>query len=868
MLTSSKQQARFDPFSGEAQPSILCIRPLLEIHSHEVALFGGKAVNLALLLRAGFPVPDGFCIASAFREYAKPPHDSAAEFDQEPTRDVDDEPSRDLIAAYHRLGAGVVAVRSSAAAEDSVECSFAGQQETILGVQGERELIDAVERCFQSWESRRSQAYRTRQGMGADGRMAVLVQRLVPAEVAGVLFTRDPLDPEGKTMLAEGAWGLGEVVVSGRVTPDRFWIDRENLGMLRHEIGAKPVRLTADGLQQVELERQSLPCLDAATLRELAELGRRVEQFYGAPRDIEWAFADGKLWLLQARPVTTATAFDQDQLRRAEIARLKVRAAPTGTVWARYNLAEVLPEPTPMTWGVMRRFLSGRGGYGLMFRDLGYDPDPVLDDEGFIDLVCGRPYVNLSREPKLYFRDFPLGYDFAVLKERPAAALYPQPSVNAAGATIWTWLRLPAITFRMLRTHARMRRQMTSLADELRSRIFPELAAEVAKARSVDVAGLSIVQLYERFEHWRTRTLIDFARFSLRPSIFAATSMASLENGLAATMDKTEAAVAARSLLTGVRPDPDADLAGALQSLATGKMSRDDFLQRFGHRGPGEMELSRPRWSEDPDGLSGVAAPAGSTLEISRAPSERWVEFRNGRPAPAAKLDRLEPEFRRACEFLALREAAKHYLLLGYALLRQALVEIDRRLELNGGIFFLAPEELPRLIAGESFRETIAARRKERRIALSIEVPAVIFSDDLEAIGRTEPPSAGSDWQGTPVSSGIAEGPVLVLSEPNESARALDGFILVCPSTDPAWVPLFLRAAGLIMETGGILSHGAIVAREFGLPAVVGLTDVQRRLRTGQHVRVDGNSGRIQVLDEVGAETAKVTMAIEGGGCK
>lgn len=849
MLTSEKQ-ALCPPFSGEAQPSPLRLRPLRHLDPRDTALCGGKAVNLALLLRAGFLVPDGFCITSAFREEAKP--GQASDGTCEPEKMREGEAVRELLDAYRNLGAGLVAVRSSAAAEDGAEHSFAGQQETILGAQGDRQLIDAVERCFASWESRRAQAYRDRQQVAQQGAMAVVVQRLVAAEVAGVLFTRDPLDPQGKNMLAEAAWGLGEAVVSGRITPDRFWIDRESLATARAEIGTKPVCVTSSGLQEVEPERQSLPCLDAARLRELAELGRRVEEFYRAPRDIEWAFAEGKLWLLQARPVTAATAFDREQFRRAEIARLRANAVSTGTVWARYNLAEVLPAPTPMTWGVVRHFLSGRGGYGQMFRDLGFDPDQELDDESFIDLVCGRPYVNLSREPKLYFRDFPFGYDFHALKQHPAAALYPQPAVNVALATGRTWLRLPAIVLRMLRAHSRMRRQMASFAEELRTRIFPEFAAAVAGARSIDVAGLTIEQLFERFEHWRHRTLIDFARHSLRPSIFAATAMTSLENGLAAITGQAEAPGAVRHLLTGVRPDPHADLAGGLLMLQRGELSRDDFLKHFGHRGPSEMELSRPRWSEDPAGLPRAAdCPTRAKSHWPGSPEEGWLALRGAHSGMATRLDRLEPEFHRACEFLALREAAKHYLLLGYALIRQSLVEIDRRLGLCGGVFFLIPEELPRLIAGESFAETIAARRRERQIALGIAAPAVIFSDDLDAIGRSAPPGEGTAWSGTPVSAGVAQGPALVLSEPDESAAAADGFILVCPSTDPAWVPLFLRAAGLVMETGGILSHGAIVAREFGLPAVVGIPDVQRRVRTGQRVRVDGNSGRIEVLDEI-----------------
>jgi pyruvate,water dikinase len=184
----------------------------------------------------------------------------------------------------------------------------------------------------------------------------------------------------------------------------------------------------------------------------------------------------------------------------------------------------------------------------------------------------------------------------------------------------------------------------------------------------------------------------------------------------------------------------------------------------------------------------------------------------------------------------------------GYALIRRALVELDRRHRLDGGVFFLTPDELPRLLAGEDFTGTIGQRRKRRALQLGLELPAVLFSDDLEAIGRDVPLDGAAVLTGVPLSAGAAEGPALVLEHPCVEAQPAAGYILVCPSTDPAWVPLFLEARGLVMETGGVLSHGAIVAREFGLPAVAALPGVMRRIRTGQRLRVDGSKGTVMLL--------------------
>jgi pyruvate,water dikinase len=188
----------------------------------------------------------------------------------------------------------------------------------------------------------------------------------------------------------------------------------------------------------------------------------------------------------------------------------------------------------------------------------------------------------------------------------------------------------------------------------------------------------------------------------------------------------------------------------------------------------------------------------------------------------------------------------------GYALIRRLLVELDSRYRLNGGIFYLTPEELPRLVKGEDLTALSAQRRRQRTLALSLEVPAVLFSDDLEAIGRPIP-VASTDLvlQGTALSAGSAEALALVLDTPQTNDLPTEPYILVCPSTDPAWVPLFVQARGLVMETGGVLSHGAIVAREFGLPAVAGLPGITRQLRTGQRLRVDGTHGKVMVVESI-----------------
>jgi pyruvate,water dikinase len=816
------------------------LRTFDHIGPGDVDAVGGKGLSLGRMAGAGLPVPLGFCVTSAAHRRAR----GKALRDHPDLADA-------IRAAYRSLGAGPVAVRSSATAEDGEAASFAGQQETILGVVGEDAVCDAVARCWASLDSDRAVAYRRRQGVGDEGlAMAVVVQRLVPAEVAGVLFTRDPLDATGRQMLVEAAWGLGESVVSGRVHPDRYHLDRDSGKVTERHISTKTEEVTPQGPRPVPAERRDAACLDDARLAELAELGRRVEAFYGAPRDVEWAWAEGRFWLLQARPITAAGAAEREQVRREEVAALAARAAPGGTVWGRFNLSEVLPEPTPMTWAIVRRFMSGRGGFGLMYRDLGFDPDPSLDDEGVFDLVCGRPYCNLSREAKLHYRKLPYEHPFAALKADPQKALYPTPVLNAGRFPWQFWvflpITLPLMIVRLVRTNRRVQQHTQSFAARYRDEIAPAFRREAKADLSSDYTALEDAALLAKLDFWDRRTLIDFARDSLKPTALAALTMGGLEARLATLLGPEEAKQATRDLVMGVRPDADSDLAGGVRDLAAGRMERSRFLERFGYRGSREMELAQPRWGEDPSTLEGVAPLSGAAPEHVAA-SSAWERLTK-HPQHGPQIAALKSELDTLHTYLGLRETAKHDLMYGYALIRRALVELDRRYRLNGGVFYLTPEELPRLVKGEDFSQTIAQRKQRRSLALSLEVPSVLFSDDLDAIGRALVIDDAEVLKGVPLSAGVAEGPALVLERPHADALPGEEYILVCPSTDPAWVPLFVRARGLVMESGGVLSHGAIVAREFGLPAVAGLAGVQRRLRTGQRLRVDGGRGTVTLL--------------------
>lgn len=795
-----------------------------QITAADAPRVGGKGFSLAMTARAGLPVPDGFVVTTdAYREQVFP----------------------SLDAALARLGGGPFAVRSSATAEDAADTSFAGQQATFLGVTAEN-VADAVRACWASLFTERAVAYRAKQGVDAAGlAMAVVVQRLVPADVAGVLFTRAPNDPEGRRMLAEASWGLGEAVVSGRVTPDRFTLDFETGAVRERHLGSKAVRVTATGEETVPPDDQERFCLSDSALSQLAELGRRVEAFYGDPRDIEWAFGGGSFHLLQARPITVSTAAEREAVRREVVAELRAKVDPRGTVWVRYNLSEVLPRPTPMTWAVVGRLLAADGGFGAMNREFGVPPDPALGSQSAFDLVAGRPMMNLARAPRMQGAHPPFRYPLDEYKLDPRKALDPKPKPDplAGRGCVLGVLTLPLTIWKASRMMSAMRAQAATFATAFTDEIVPAYERSVKEAMSQRWDEFEPKALVLELERWREITLAAFALNSLKPTVFADLAWSMLFEMLKSKLGEERATAAVGELSLGAQPPPEANLARGVRDLASGAVTREQFLARFGHRSTNEMELSQPRWYETPAELDRLAS-ASVTAPAAPRP---WEPV-----ADEAKLGGTERvEFQKQVEqlrtYLGLREAAKHYLLTGYAVIRRVLVELDRRWGLNGGLFFLTPADFPDLLAGKDLSSKVAAARKRRQTELTLEVPPVLFGDDLDAIGRPQPEPAGGDkLEGVALSAGVAEGPALVLTAPT-AAPPEGGYILVCPSTDPAWVPLFTRAAGLVMETGGVLSHGAIVAREFGLPAVAGLPGATRVLKTGQRVRVDGGRGTVTI---------------------
>ena len=851
------------------------IKRFSEIDESDLPRVGGKGLNLGKLTRAGFRVPQGFCVTTDAYRFSVP-NLSAQHANSIKDITLAPELVSEIRTASEKLQTATVAVRSSATAEDLAEASFAGQQDTFLNVTPD-ELLDALKACWASLWSERAIVYRQTQDIADEGlAMAVVIQEMCEAEVSGVLFTVDPFNKN--LSVTESNWGLGESVVSGAITPDSFHVSRETGEVLEKSVATKREMVTAAGVSEVSPAQQDIPSLTDTQLKELTKLGLQVESHYGQPMDIEWALVDGQFALLQARYITTpssSTASSEpthpppevdeesvENLRQGEIHLLKIYTDAHGTVWCHHNLAEVLPAPLPMTWSIIKKFMSGTGGLGKAYRSLGFYPSKRVDSEGILDLICGRIYVNLNREAELHFDGFPFAHDFNALKQNPQQAMYAQATPNITHSTASFWIKLPLHIVRMSRAEMRLRQCRSDFDRVLTAQVFPAFQSEVEAERNVSYSDLSDAELIAKFEAWCIKTLDDFAPKALTATLLAGFSLQRLEAALQKCVDETAAKNLASRLISELSGNLTVETNEKLQQVATGDLALTDFLKDYGHRGVDEFELAQSRWREDTAYIEQIVESfRQEDTGIALSKNDRTKQQMEQRVSAEAELAELvkdkgglrkqiESELDFTRRYMPFRETAKFYLMLGYEQIRRALLELDRRYQLDGGIFYLVPDELQQLINGKALGDVIATRKMERERMLQIEVPDVIFSDSLEQIGAPMLTNAAETYKGVGVSAGAATGKARVLLTPTDVRPSDRDYILVCPSTDPAWTPLFLHAAGLVMERGGILSHGAVVAREYGVPAVVNIPNATRHIADGQILQIDGNEGTVSIFTE------------------
>jgi phosphohistidine swiveling domain-containing protein len=886
------------------------ILPFEALDRTALPVAGGKAANLGELTRAGLPVPPGFCVTTAAYDLV------ANSANLEPTLAAlvavrgDKTPrlaelastaragliaahvpaavTGAIAAAYRTLGDGEpvpVAVRSSATAEDLPYASFAGQQDTYLNVLGVDAVLDAVRRCWASLWTDRAVSYRTSNGI--DHRtvsLAVAVQQMVEAEVAGILFTANPLTGRRRQAVIDASPGLGEAIVSGTVNPDHFVVNTATGEIIERRLGDKrvAVRATAGGgTQRVERDERGEACLSDAQVRALAALGARVEAHYGTPQDTEWAIdAEDRIWLLQARPITTlfplpagAPSTDYD-LR----------------VYFSFNVAQGVYQPlTPMGSQAFRLFGSSMAAL------FGYPPRDPYAGPAFIAEATGRLFIDVT--PLLRSS---LGCRFfkraAQVGEARTAAVLEQLVTDSRLATVATprWPVLRAVLSGLIRGRvplhavqallrpgaalarvARLEAELRVLGDvprgtdtmerlvaveRLLTGVPPRIVPGVAPVFAIGMGAYALAgrllrglatdderQTVLRGLPHNPTTEMDLALWALAEEVRA-------DSTVVRTMREAPPERLAQDYRSGVLP----------QTLQAGL---GDFLRAYGHRGVAEIDLGLPRWSEDPRYILGVLANYLLLDDPELAPE---VQFRRAAweagamvvelTRRAARKGRLRGALvgfclKRARALSGLREMPKFCMVLlltrARALLWPVGEELVRtgRLERAEDIFFVTLPEARAALAGTELRSTVRERRAVYEHELDRRhVPRILLSDGTEPTAEVQGAveTADNTLRGAPASAGVVTSKARVILDPT-GARLEPGEILVAPSTDPGWTPLFLTAGGLVMEMGGAMSHGAVVAREYGIPAVVGVPDATGRIVTGQKITIDGSAGTIAV---------------------
>ncbi|HEY6204024.1 MAG TPA: PEP/pyruvate-binding domain-containing protein [Candidatus Limnocylindria bacterium] len=829
--------------------------PLSALGAHDLPIAGGKGANLGELILAGFPVPDGFVITTdayvaAASAAAVDPKDPKAARAKLIETAMPAEIANSVRDAYRALG-GRVAVRSSATAEDLPEASFAGQQDTILDVVGDDALLDAVRRCWASLWNERAVSYRATNAVDERAlRLAVVVQRMVPATIAGVLFTADPITGRRRRAAIDAVRGLGEQLVSGAVNPDHYLVD------------------TTTG---AVLERRG-DILDDAGLREIAAMGARIEAHYGKPQDIEWAIDEQKLWIVQSRDITTlypipASAPDPERDLR---------------VYFSASVAQGVLQPfTPMgieTFRLLSAAFASAVGRPLADPAAGAS---VIADAGlrlWVDLAAvlrnsaarqipvrvfsimearsSVIYTRLLDDPRLAPRG----------GSRIRAIVSILRAVEHAGVPPWViraFLRPEATRDRVLRD---MESLVTSDVGPLttpgeRLDAFERLLVTIPPRmfpRLVGVAAAGLVSYNRVARLLRGVASDDEMRTVLRGLPFNPTTEMDLD--LWAIARRARDDPSSRTALADRAPvELSADYRrGALPPVLQQEL--ETFLVRYGHRAIAEIDLGLPRWSEDPSHLLGAIANYQRLDTAALAPDAQFARgAREADATIATLLSRVHGPrrfvarklLRRVRALAGVREAPKFQVVRVFARGRAILAPVgvalaaDGRVAAADDIWFLTLHDARRAVAGEDMHARVAERRAEyRREERRRHIPRVLLSDGTDAEAAFASPATDGAIRGTPASPGTARGVAHVMLSP-AGARLEPGEVLVAPATDPGWTPLFLTASALVMEMGGMMSHGAVVAREYGIPAVVGVPEATTRIATGEHVVVDGSAGTV-----------------------
>lgn len=884
--------------------------PFSGLGKNDIPIAGGKGANLGELASSGFTVPPGFVVTTeAYKTFIHANSLEQAIIELLPPNPVEEPQSYEIASkrieelflrakvpedvhnaittAVAALGASSVAVRSSATTEDLPDASFAGQQSTYLNVRGENELIEAVKRCWASLWTARAISYRQRRGIDPSTvSLAVVVQQQLAPESAGVAFSINPLNNDYDEAVINANWGLGESVVSGMVSPDQYVVDKVTKKIIERQPGSKEKVAYLNDEGGIEYRSNSRPsefCLTDEQVQAITEVLIRVENLYQTPIDIEWAISGETLYLLQARPITAYVPLVPEMMTKPGERRI---------LYFDIGLVDIMTINQPMTPLTI----------DWMFGSLGMWITPYIGKvnlqpygqpkESLLFAAGGRAYVNLSQV--LAVIDITRYSSGASQMDDITAQLLANVDVNRYKAEkkipSLRWLsllrKLPQIISAMvpfsLRTlysmwfpeavHRKFKREIDKTIKRLK-----EFKADGMTLREMivklnddltPVIGKVCVPPMTLYMQYMMKYMAKVDKLMARGT----TEEKRLAESLTSGFERNEAAKMGIQLYRMAKMLPESDWKD-LDELAERIRQRqlpeeflaawDAFVEQFGFRGPSELELSNPRYGDDPRlALEQISYMVKSDHDPETAQRQRVEARQRAYEQLLQKLNWLQRlQLQRIYKIINLfgpfRDTPKYLWVIDNGLVRRSALEEGQKFVQSGrldqpeDIFWLTLDEIDRANADPTFDLRQARDAKKsfyKKLNQVITFPHMI--DSRGRIIQAKSQKAGADtFVGQGISRGNARGRVKILLHPREKSIE-KGDVLVTYTTDPGWTPLFVNAEAIVLEIGGMLQHGGVVAREYGKPCVVGIQGITKALKDGQLVEVDGTSGIVRLIED------------------
>jgi pyruvate,water dikinase len=880
------------------------VLPFSNIRAADLPLVGGKGANLGEMTHAGFPIPDGFCVTTlafdSFMGLCKERNDiykllnAITSEDIKTVRtvgkqvretllkmDIPKDVADDCIKIWQNMGSSdAYSVRSSATAEDLPDASFAGQQDTYLNIIGESDLLDAIKRCWVSLFTDRAILYRYQNEFDhKEVKLSVVVQKMVLSEKSGILFTADPLTGHRHTLTIDASFGLGEGLVSGMVNPDAYRIDKKAHVIIDAKISEKNIAIFPQkkgGTYKKTLsgDQKNKQVLSESDTLKLAKIGCKIESHYNLPQDIEWAFADNQFYILQSRPITSLYPIDDI-------------TSPDDSLHIYFSLGHqqmMTSAMSPLSLSTIRSIMPlGRPKNRI-------ESNIILQNAGrlFVDLTQALRHRVLKKVVFVVSAQFNALAPKTMQKAMQRKEFYKPHTITFSFSFLWGVIKVffrvaYTILFQNLigyidKTNIKIDTYLLEVENKIKkatgskkklkymTQTFGSIFSVILQWAPKFVAAEIAKKIITKLAHTSTKAK-DIDDLSLGLSGNVVTEMNLMVGDLADLARLSPEVAQSFTVL-------DEGSVGWRKNLDGKKEAReflqmwDEFLDKYGARGPSEIDIMVPRWYEDP--LPLLQMIAGYLQKDAESHSIQHKKLVKARKSAIQKVLSSsgkglfgfirKPIIKRLIYVIehvgGLREHHKFMVIRYLRIVKEDLKGIAgelvhlKKISNEHGIWFLSwPDLLKIWNQNIDMQSVIEKRKKDFKRFQKLTPPLIITSDGESPIVNYEVEDVPEGaLVGNPVSSGVIEGIVRVIKDPqNEVLKP--GEILVATFTDPGWTPLFINAGGLILEVGGIMTHGAVVAREYGIPAVVGVRDAVTKLQTGQRVRIDGDRGVIEVLD-------------------